>query len=108
MKLVIVTKQHDKLGLGKLDQPIGVCSPADVAVERSIDKPRIAKGGYDAGGVVVRRVVGHHQGEMTIALPKDTCDRPAKQSRSVPGGNADRNVDVFSIIRRVCVRGQWN
>jgi hypothetical protein len=106
MKLVIVTKEHDKLGLGKLDQPIGVRSPADVVVERSIHEPRIAKGGYDAGGVVVRRVVGHHQGEMAIALPEDTCDRPAKELRSIPGGNADRNVDAISIIRRVRVCGQ--
>ena len=50
------------------------------------------------GRVVVRRVVGHHQGEMAIALAEDTCDRPAKQLRSIPGGNADRNVDALSII----------
>jgi hypothetical protein len=43
---------------------------------------------------------------MAIALPEDTCDRPAKELRSIPGGNADRNVDAISIIRRVRVCGQ--
>ena len=44
MELVIVSEQHHELGLGKLDQPVGVRGPADVAREGSIHEPRIAKG----------------------------------------------------------------
>jgi hypothetical protein len=105
MKLVIVAEEHNELGIGELDQAIEVRSPADGAVQRSIDDPRVAKGGDDPGGVVVRRVVGHHQGEIAITLPQDACYRPAQQARPVPSRNSDRDADAFSIRRRVQASG---
>lgn len=92
VELVIVAQQHDEVGLGQLDQPIGVRGPADVVLERSIDEAWIAKRGDDLGGVVIRGVVRYHQGQVAIALREHARDRPAQKAGSVAGGNADGDV----------------
>ena len=101
MELVIVSGENQELSFGKLHQPI-VFAARPMLRLREIDEPRIVKGGHNTGGVVVRRVIGHQQGETVIALPQNARDRPLQQSRPVAGGDADGDVDVSLVCAASC------
>ncbi len=76
VKRIIVAQEDDELGLGKVDQPVEVRGPADVAFHRSVDEPWIVKRSNDAGGVIVGRVVGYHQGEIAISSAQGRSRSP--------------------------------
>ena len=99
VKFVVVAEEHDEFGFRKLDQPIEVRGPIDLALKRAVGQSGITKGRHHAGGVIVRCVVGDHQRETAMALPEDTRNRPCKQSRSVMGGNADSDVDAWMHLK---------
>ena len=97
MELVVIAKQHQELGVGEFDQAVGVRRPADLAFQGEVDEPRIVKGGDDLGGIIVRSVVGHHQGEIPIGLPKDALDGPAQELRPFRVGIPTVTLDRFSV-----------